>query len=361
MQLENCCNCDYILVYDGPSMNSRLLGKVCQDNFNNNNGTDFHSSSNDLTVVFHSDASVVGRGFNAEFTSSLSSHLGRVECSSDNMNIVVSKSYLTSVGIDPNKLYLNDQYCRPDYSYYNLVFNFPIDTCGTVRKFDDGRIVYTNALRAFASTHGEITRQSLFRLNVSCRMEEDSISQIIYEVKHSDKVGISGSGRYNTSMAFYTSSSFRYKVTQVPYLVNLNQYMYVQVSLRRGDSSLVLFLDTCVASPLLHDFQTRSYDLIRNGCRADSTFYTYSSGTAPYARFRFQAFQFLRATEHVYIHCKVLICPHSDYNSRCRRGCVTRKARDLGSEHDVETVVLGPIQLQEEDNGAEEVEQETKG
>ncbi|KAJ0004684.1 hypothetical protein NQD34_010898 [Periophthalmus magnuspinnatus] len=356
LQLENCCSCDYIAVYDGPSVGSRFLGKVCNDS-----QSSFHSSSNYLTVLFRTDGSVVGRGFNAQFTSSLSSGLGRVDCSSDNMNIVISRSYLSSLGIDGHNLYLNDQYCRPHISYYNVVFNFPINTCGTVREFDHSRIVYTNALRAFSSSYGEITRQSLFRLNVSCRMEQDSVSQIIYEVKHHDNVSISGSGRFNTSMAFYTSSNFYYKVTQVPYLVGLNQNLYVQVSLRRGDSTLVVFLDTCVASPSPHDFHSRSYDLIRNGCRVDSTFYSYSSGTSPYARFRFRAFQFLRASDHVYIQCKVLICPASDYNSRCRRGCSRRVAREVETEHESETVVLGPIQRQKLEKWAKETQKKTKG
>ena len=55
------------------------------------------------------------------------------------------------------------------------------------------------------------------------------------------------------------------QVTQVPYMVTLNQAMYVQVNLRRDDKGLVLFLDTCVASPSPHDFQNNTYDLVRNG------------------------------------------------------------------------------------------------
>uniref|UniRef100_A0AAV2JQY2 ZP domain-containing protein n=1 Tax=Knipowitschia caucasica TaxID=637954 RepID=A0AAV2JQY2_KNICA len=290
------------------------------------------------------------------------SSTGRVDCSSDNMNIVVSRSYLNSLGIDSHNLYLNDQYCKPTISYYNVVFNFPLNMCGTVRKFDNGRIVYTNALRAFPSYYGEITRQSLFRLNVSCRMEQDSVSQIIYEVKHHDNVSISGSGRFNTSMSFYTSSNFYYPVTQVPYQVRLNQDLFVGVKLRRGDDQLVVALDTCVTSPSPHDFQTRSYDLIRNRCPVDPTFHLYSSGTDPYARFKFKAFQFLRATEHVYLQCKVLICPSSTQNSRCRRRCSRRVARELSSEHDTETVVLGPIQLQQEpETKDEEALQDTQG
>ncbi|KAI3363315.1 hypothetical protein L3Q82_011939, partial [Scortum barcoo] len=340
LQLENCCSCDYISVYDGPSVGSKFLGKVC-----NNSLSTFYSSSNYMTVLFRTDGSVVGRGFSATFISSLPPSSGRVDCSSDNMNIVVARSYLNSLGYDGHSLYLNDPHCRPQISSYNVVFSFPINTCGNIRKFENGRIVYTNTLRAYTSNFGEITRQSHLKISVGCRMDQDSVSQIMYVVHHRDNSSITGTGRYNTTMDFYTSSSFYYKVTQVPYEVKLNQDLYVQVNLRRGDSSLVLFLDTCVTSPSPHDFHTRPYYLVRNGCSMDNTYYSYSSGTSAYARFRFKAFMFLRATEAVYIQCKVLICPASDYNSRCRRGCNGRVARDLGSEHDSQTLVLGPIQL----------------
>ncbi|XP_042288789.1 deleted in malignant brain tumors 1 protein isoform X1 [Thunnus maccoyii] len=342
LQLENCCTCDYIAIYDGPSVNSQFLGKVCNDS-----QSSFYSSSNYMTVLFRTDSSVVGRGFKAEFMSSLQPSSGRVDCSSDNMNIVIQRSYLNSLGYDGHSLYVNDPHCRPQVSSYQVVFSFPINTCGTVRKFENGRAVYTNTLRAYTSSYGEITRQTHLKLNVACRMEQDSVSQIMYVVNHHDNSSITGTGRFNTSMAFYTSSSFYYKVSQVPYEVSLNQNLYVQVDLRRGDSSLVVYLDTCVASPSPHDFQTRSYDLVRNGCSIDSTYRAYLTGTHPYARFAFKSFKFLRATESVYIQCKVLICQASDYNSRCRHGCNRRQARDLGSEHDSQTLVLGPIKLKD--------------
>ncbi|KAL3050480.1 hypothetical protein OYC64_012501 [Pagothenia borchgrevinki] len=359
LQLETCCDCDYINVYDGPSVNSRFLGKVCNDS-RQQSTLSFYSTSNYMTVLFRTDGSVVGRGFNADFISSLPTSSGRVDCSSDNMNIVIERSYLNSLGYDGHSLYLNDQYCRPQVSSYQVVFNFPINTCGNVRKFENGRIVYTNSLRAYASTSGEITRQSHFKMNVGCRMEPDSVSQIMYVVRHNDNSSITGTGRFNTSMAFYTSYNFYYQVTEVPYMVTLNQYMYVQVDLGRGDSSLVLYLDTCVTSPSPHDFQNRSYYLVRNGCPVENTYYAYVSGTRPYARFRFQAFQFLRATESLYIQCKVLICPASDNNSRCRRGCYNRATRDVGSKHDSQTLVLGPIQFKEPEKQEEETPKQEK-
>ncbi|KAJ4949694.1 hypothetical protein JOQ06_021203 [Pogonophryne albipinna] len=299
LQLENCCGCDYINVYDGSSVSSRFLGKVCNDSLQQST---FYSTSNYMTVLFRTDSSVVGRGFNADFISSLPASPGRVDCSSDNMNIVIERSYLNSLGYDGQSLYLNDQYCRPQVSSYQVVFNFPINTCGNVRKFENGSIVYTNSLRAYASTSGEITRQSHFKMNA------DSIP----------------------AWRFYTSYNFYYQVTEVPYMVTLNQYM------------------------------NRSHYLVRNGCPVDNTYYAYVSGTRPYARFRFQAFQFLRATESVYIQCKVLICLASDNNSRCRRGCYNRSARDVGSKHDSQTLVLGPIQLKEPEKQEEETPKQEK-
>ncbi|XP_072247684.1 CUB and zona pellucida-like domain-containing protein 1 [Leuresthes tenuis] len=340
LQLENCCSCDYISIYDGPSDHHGYLGKVC-----NNSLSTFYSSSNYMTVVFRSDRSVVAQGFRAEFMSTLKPSSGGVDCSSDNMNIVIERSYLNSLGYDGHSLYLNDPHCRPRVSSYQVVFSFPLNTCGTIRKFDGGRIMHTNNIRAYASSHGEITRQSHFKMNVTCFMEQDSVSQIMFVVKNGGNSTITGSGRYNTSMAFYTSSSFYNKVTQVPYEVTLNQNLYVQVDLRRRDSSLILFLHTCVASPSPFDFSSRPYYLVRDGCAMDNTYWPISSGSQSLARFGFKAFQFLRATDSVYIQCKVLICPATDGNSRCRRGCSRRGARDLGSEHDSQTLVVGPIKL----------------
>ncbi|XP_042565558.1 deleted in malignant brain tumors 1 protein isoform X2 [Clupea harengus] len=343
LELERCCDCDYITVYDGPSVYYSQLGQLC---YNSSLDT-FHSSSSDMTVVFRSDREGVSRGFRAEFISSLPTDKGRVECSSDNMNIVISRSFLSSQGYSGHDLYINDEHCRPTINNYQVVFNFPLNRCGTVREFERGRVIYQNAVRGHGSSSGEITRQSGFKLSVACHMEKDSVSQIMYEAFEGIDFNITGTGRFNTTMAFFTSGSFYQQIYESPYKVSLNEYMYVQVSLRRDDSSLVLFLDTCVASPNPHDYADyRAYYLLVNGCPRDNTFSSHVSGSRSYARFSFQAFKFLRAHPSVYLQCKVLICPANDYNSRCRQGCRTRKTRSLGSQHQTATMVLGPITLE---------------
>ncbi|XP_015240687.1 PREDICTED: CUB and zona pellucida-like domain-containing protein 1 [Cyprinodon variegatus] len=197
-------------------------------------------------------------------------------------------------------------------------------------------------------------------MNVSCLMESDSVSQIYFVVEHGGNSSIIGSGRFNTTMAFYTSSSFYYQVTHFPYLVDLNQDLYVQVNLRRPDSSLVLFLDTCVASPSPFDFESRPYYLVRDGCTSDETYQPIISGSQYRARFSFRAFQFLRGTDSVYLQCKVVICPASDFNSRCRRGCSRRVARELESEHESQTLVVGPIKLKDPEKEKEGPEKQNE-
>uniref|UniRef100_A0A672GND2 CUB and zona pellucida-like domains 1, tandem duplicate 1 n=1 Tax=Salarias fasciatus TaxID=181472 RepID=A0A672GND2_SALFA len=335
MELEyGCgCACDYINVYDGSAYSSNLVGKIC-----NNTLTSFYSTSTYMTVVFRSDSSVIARGFKAEFMSSLKP--SSVSCTSDTMNIVIERSYLNSLGYSSHDLYLNDEQCRPQITSYQVIFSFPIGSCGNVRQVSNLLCsIFSN------SSSGEITRHAVLKLNVTCIMDQDSLSENVFVIQNPGNSSIIGTGKFNTTMTFYTSSNFYYPVTEFPYEVELNEYIYVKVDLKSSDNSLVIFLDTCVASPSPHDFQTRAYYLVRNGCTADSTYYAYTSGTQKYARFRVKTFQFLRASESVYLQCKVLVCQASDYNSRCRRGCITRRARDLGSRHDSQTLVLGPIKL----------------
>uniref|UniRef100_A0A8C9VYE6 Uncharacterized protein n=1 Tax=Scleropages formosus TaxID=113540 RepID=A0A8C9VYE6_SCLFO len=342
LHLETCCNCDYIAVHDGYSTSSPLLGRVCQ----NSEMRNFHSSSRYMTIVFRSDYSIAATGFYATFTTSLSE-------SSDNMNIVISSSFLNSVGYSGYDLYLNDQRCRPQVSSYQVVFNFPLNTCGTLREVG---VVYSNDVRAYYSSGGEITRQSNFQLHVGCYMDQDATAQIMYQAKEDINSTITGTGRFNATMNFYTSSSFITPVYSSPYIVTLNQDLYVQVKLLRNDSSLVLSVDTCVASPSPHDFSTRSYDLIRNGfkCCAEidqcecKTYYSFTYGNRNVAQFKFRAFKFLRSHPMVYLQCKVNVCKAHESNSVCTQPCRSRKTRSLKSTYEDATLVLGPIQLKGE-------------
>ena len=88
-RLENCCSCDYVAVYDGPSVNSRPLGKLCNNTLNF-----FQSSSTYITVLFRTDGSVTGRGFNAEFKSSLPPGAGQCRLQVTGMDVLYCSTWL---------------------------------------------------------------------------------------------------------------------------------------------------------------------------------------------------------------------------------------------------------------------------
>lgn len=72
-------------------------------------------------------------------------------------------------------------------------------------------------------------------------------------------------GQYNMNLTFYHSSTFWYPVYDSPYYVELTQVLYLEVYLHSSDSNLVMFLDTCKASPDYSNFTSVTYDIIKDG------------------------------------------------------------------------------------------------
>ncbi|NXH17280.1 DMBT1 protein, partial [Bucco capensis] len=116
-----------------------------------------------------------------------------------------------------------------------------------------------------------------------------------------------------------------------PYYIDLNQNLYLQAYLHSSDPNLIMFVDTCVASPDPHDFHTLAYDLVENGCARDSSYVTYSSPYSHIARFKFNSFEFLSRHSLVYLQCQLVVCRLQDYSSRCYQGCTSRAKRDTSS------------------------------
>ncbi|KFV57434.1 Deleted in malignant brain tumors 1 protein, partial [Tyto alba] len=116
-----------------------------------------------------------------------------------------------------------------------------------------------------------------------------------------------------------------------PYYVDINQNLFLEAYLHSSDPNLVLFVDTCVASPTPHNFTTVTYDIIRNGCVRDSTYATYYSPYRHVVRFKFNVFQFIHKNPLVYLQCELVVCRVYDYSSRCYQGCVTRSKREASS------------------------------
>uniref|UniRef100_A0A7M4EV45 CUB and zona pellucida like domains 1 n=1 Tax=Crocodylus porosus TaxID=8502 RepID=A0A7M4EV45_CROPO len=334
------CQYNYIEVYDGPLYTSPLLGRICYGSV-----ISYTSSSNLMTVQFHSDYSYTARGFWADYYSIPADQNTTLLCLPEYMKAVVSRAYLSSQGYSAWNVSLNDPYCRPTITPYSVIFDIPYTRCGTRREGNNNTITYTNQITVTSSGY-IIKRQKDLHVHVNCKMLQNTWVQVMYVADNFIEINETQYSRYNVNLTFYRSSSFSQPVYDSPYYVDLNQNLFLQAYLYSSDSNLVLFVDTCVASPDPNDFTTVSYDIIRNGCIRDSSYTTYYSGYNYTARFKFNAFQFVNRHPTVYLQCQMVVCPAYDYSSRCYQGCLSRFKRDAGSSHEKVTVVVGPIQLQ---------------
>ncbi|XP_025061712.1 CUB and zona pellucida-like domain-containing protein 1 [Alligator sinensis] len=350
LELDPNCRFDFLAIYDGPSTKSDLIGHVC-----GRSRPTFESTSNTMTLALSTDYANSYRGFSAHYTSiALPTPKPKTSltCSSDIMTVVLSDIYLDSLSYNENNLQLNDPTCRP-ISRNPVIFSFPLNSCGTVKMKEGNRITYTNLIAA--SQTGEIiTRQKNLQIFVKCEMENNSTVEIMYVSEDGVIQNSSALGRYNVSMSFYESDLFTRPILDSPYYIDLNKTLFVQVSLHSTDADLLVFVDTCVASPNL-DFGSPTYTLIQNGCIKDDTYMNYPL-LQHYGRFKFNAFEFLRNHASVYLQCQVLICDSNESNSRCTQGCVPRQKRDISSYKWKANAVIGPIRLKRDRSSVDHLE-----
>ncbi|NWV64038.1 CUZD1 protein, partial [Malurus elegans] len=354
LELDRNCQLDFTAVYDGPTTDSRLLGKVC-----GRAQPTFESSSNMMTVVLSTDDATSYRGFSAQYSSvplpGPVDFNATLTCPSYSMRIVLSKSYLASLGFSEAQLQLNDPSCRPTVTDSEVIFSFPLASCGTIKKEKDEShsITYTNTI-TLAPAGNIITRQKNTEIIAECRISNNATLEVIYVTKNNAIQKIIAGGRYNISMAFYESDFFSKPIQYFPYYVDLNQTLYVAATLHSTDPNLRVFIDTCTASPQ-EDFGSLTYDLIRNGCNKDDTVVTYPA-FENHGRFKFRAFRFLRSFPSVYLQCNVVICDSNNTDSRCARGCITRQKRDIAPYTWKTNTVVGPIRLKRDLRAAEHSE-----
>ncbi|NXO61073.1 DMBT1 protein, partial [Aramus guarauna] len=334
------CQDDYIELYDGPPHSSPLLGRLCSGSF-----PTYVSSSNMMTVRFHSDSRYTFRGFQAHYSSIPADHNTTLQCLPDYMHAVVSRDYLQSQGYSAQMVTLNDNRCEPTVTSQEVIFNIPYNGCGTMREENNDTINYSNMIKV-RSSGPIIKRKKDIHLHISCKMLQKTWIQIMYVAEDTIDVHENQFGRYDVNITFYDSSSFLHQVHDFPYYIDLNQNLYLQAYLHSSDPNLVVFVEACTASPDPHDFSTLTYNILENGC-GDSSYATYSSPDSHFARFKFNAFEFISRHPLVYLQCELVVCRVRDYSSRCYQGCISRSKRDTSSAEEKVSVVVGPLQLRE--------------
>ncbi|XP_078620432.1 CUB and zona pellucida-like domain-containing protein 1 [Branchiostoma floridae x Branchiostoma japonicum] len=156
----------------------------------------------------------------------------------------------------------------------------------------------------------------------------------------------SAHGKYNFDMQLFQSVGFQQQIDTFPYVVQLNQPLYVQVQVLTPDQDLQLFAENCMATPSANILDPMSYTFISDGCPVDSTFLSLFSSSQKQERFSINSFAFVEDYPEVYLHCTVLVCNSTDPTSRCAQGCLPPPSRHrraaLGAEPRY-NVYKGPI------------------
>ncbi|XP_075791900.1 scavenger receptor cysteine-rich domain-containing protein DMBT1-like [Pelodiscus sinensis] len=336
------CRYDYIEIYDGPLNTSPLIAKICYGSY-----LSYTSSSNLMTVRFHSDSSVTNTGFRAEYYTIPADQNITLLCLPEYMHAVVSRAYLRSHGYSAWDVSLNDTSCTPTITPSHVIFNIPYNRCGTSREGNNDTIIYSNLIKAISSGY-IIKRQKDLYLHITCKMLQNKWIEKMYVADDITEVNELQYSRYDMNISFYESSSFLRPVYASPYYVDLNQNLFLQASIHSSDPNLVLFLDTCVASPDPNDFTRITYTIVRSGCPRDATYTTYYSPSSSIIRFKFNAFTFINRHPSVYLQFKMVVCRVDDGYSRCYRGCIPRHKRDTSSYQEKVDVIVGPIQLRKD-------------
>lgn len=129
---------------------------------------------------------------------------------------------------------------------------------------ENDTISYTNTLFTYSANTIVIYRKKI-GLTLKCRLYRNTIVENMYSADDFINNTIIQYGLYSANLTFFNSSDYIHQVYQYPYYVELNQHLYLQAILHTSDPALVVFIDTCVASPDEFNFTRNVYYIMRNG------------------------------------------------------------------------------------------------
>ncbi|XP_019640590.1 PREDICTED: uncharacterized protein LOC109482347 [Branchiostoma belcheri] len=269
-----------------------------------------------------------------------------LECTGESMQIVFRRSHIPD--FDKDHLHLIDPSCTATGNATHLILTAPFEGCGTVKTDTESEIIYFNKVLSHDNDGiAFITRIRELEVPFECRMDSrDTVSAMFSPQVEKIYFFTSDHGKYNFDMQLFQSVTFQQQIDTFPYVVQLNQPLYVQVEVLTPDQDLQLFAENCLATPTANMQDPMSYTFISDGCPVDSTFLSLFSSSLKQQRFSINSFAFVKDYPEVYLHCTVMVCNATDLTSRCAQGCLPPSARQKRTAPGAEpryNVYKGPI------------------
>ncbi|XP_075711651.1 uncharacterized protein LOC142748436 [Rhinoderma darwinii] len=289
-------------------------------------------------------------------------------CLANGTMIVVVDSSVTKPVFNAQKAHLRDPNCTPqEATNERALFNFAAYTCGTTRRFDGDYLVYENEVtfdrQVLLPGQPIISRDSSYRLTVRCRYpirdtlwlggqyKSGAIEQrlAVTQAKvlrrrartHVAELKIAKDENFT---AFYQNGDF-------PVSVQPTDVLYFQADVQTPEP--ITALKDCWATTFPGQDGITRWDLIVDGCDAETETFSTEVQTSPDWSSRFKVKIHDAPTSQLFIHCKVLICDATSQGQSCPKTCnqtellMDKSAAPLSTE----VVSAGPIQIRAHHNG----------
>ena len=191
-----------------------------------------------------------------------------VQCNSDNMTIIISKSLLR--GMDREHIRLLDTTCEATEASADFSLTTPLTGCNTTRRQTPSAIVYSNKVLEFpVAAEDVITRLREIEIQFSCFYSKYGVVSSVGWKPSDRKLVFSdeGKGNFTFSLNMFPDKRFvsPYTKNDFPVAVMLREHLFFEISVISSDKRLSIIADRCFATPTQDQDNSLKYEFIRKG------------------------------------------------------------------------------------------------
>ncbi|XP_065665249.1 mucin-3B isoform X8 [Hydra vulgaris] len=259
-----------------------------------------------------------------------------IKCNSHSMHVSIRDIDLTSASHSFISLNSSDPKCYPFFNGSHYVFIVPLFECGTIRRYLNSAVVYSNVITDSIKS-GSLISRSKINIPFSCVYPTESrVSPVSFQVNDiaSNLIGEQlGFGKFEININIYHDSSFSHLLQTNDYPMEIDDRLYFEVKLESNDNLLILSVENCFITPTSDKNDSRKHFLLKDGCKEDETLVKHSSPPGS-QRMSYESFSFIGVESSLtYLHCDVFVCDSRVSDTHCLKDkCILgRKRRHLNN------------------------------
>ncbi|NXD26891.1 ZP2 protein, partial [Spelaeornis formosus] len=197
-----------------------------------------------------------------------------IQCLPNGTVIITAIKLVGGEDLDTALLVLGDRQCKPSLvTERTATFKFNVNTCGTIRKFNNTTMTYENEVLYFRP--GNDT--PIYQLKFLCSYAVKETADVRYESKKNPPPSIKpGFGCLSLSLKLFKEKSYSepYKESEYPVIKYLREALYFEIELiQPKDTRLDLILDDCWATNSQSQDSRPQWHILIHGCESNKDSY----------------------------------------------------------------------------------------